>query len=93
MKHAGMSRRTLDEWIDLVSGHRIIGFGSDLAWPELVVGHLSMARACIAEVLTKKVTMDMLSEQRAMILVRQMLRDNAIALYSIADHPSLSVNE
>lgn len=86
------SRRTLDEWIDLVPGHRIIGFGSDLGWPELVVGHLTMARMCIADVLTKKVMMDMLTEQRAMILVRQMLRDNAIALYSIEDHPSLSGN-
>ncbi|NQT93064.1 MAG: amidohydrolase family protein [Lentisphaerae bacterium] len=77
------SRRTLDEWIDLVPGDRILGFGSDVGWPELVVSHLSMARLCIADVLTKKVTLDLLTEEVAMRLVRQILRENAIELYGL----------
>ena len=77
------SRRTLDEWIDLVPGCRILGFGSDTGWPEMVVSHLSMARLCIADVLAKKVTLDLLTEEVAMRLVRQILRENAIELYGL----------
>jgi len=77
------SRRTLDEWIDLVPGYRILGFGSDVGWPEMAVAHLSMARLCIADVLAKKVALDMLSEEVAMRLVHQILRENAVELYGL----------
>ena len=86
------SRRTLDEWIDLVPGHRILGFGSDVRLPELVVGHLSMARLCIADVLAKKVTLDLLTEDLAMRLIDQLLRDNPIALYGLEGHPALNAD-
>jgi len=79
------SRRTLDEWIDLVPGDRILGFGSDVGWPELVVSHLSMARLCIADVLTKKVMLDLLTEETAMRVVRQILRENPVELYGLRD--------
>jgi hypothetical protein len=84
------SRRTLDEWVDLVPGHRILGFGSDVLFPEQVVGHASMARLCIADVLAKKVRTDLLTEERAVLLIRQLLRENAVALYGLTDHPALT---
>ncbi len=83
------SRRTLDEWIDLVPGHRILGFGSDVFAPELVVGHVSMARLCLADVLAKKVAVDLLTEERAVLLIHQLLRDNAIALYGLQGRSEL----
>jgi len=83
------SRRTLDEWIDLIPAHRILGFGSDVFVPELVVGHASMARLCLADVLAKKVAVDLLTEERAMLLIRQLLRENAIELYDLKDRPEL----
>jgi len=87
------SRRTLDEWIDLIPAHRIMGFGSDVAWPEEMIGHVSMARLCIADVLAKKVTMDLLTEERAVRLIQQLLRENAISLYGLESNPLLSTKK
>ncbi|MDH7568088.1 MAG: amidohydrolase family protein [Armatimonadota bacterium] len=78
------SRQTLSEWIDLVPGDRILGFGSDVGWPEMIYGHLTMARACIADVLVEKVWRDFLSEEAAHSLARMMLRDNAMKLYGLS---------
>lgn len=77
------SRQSLSEWIDLVPGDRLLGFGSDVHWPEMVYSHLIMARSCIADVLTAKVERDFLSETTAVSLIDQMLRDNAIGLYAL----------
>ncbi len=78
------SRQTLSEWIDLVPGERLLGFGSDVQWPEMVYGHLAMARSCIADVLAEKVRRDFLSEETAIHLARLMLRDNGLRLYAPA---------
>jgi predicted TIM-barrel fold metal-dependent hydrolase len=79
------SRQSLSEWIDLVPGDRILGFGSDVGWPEFIYGHLVMARSCIADVLAQKVERDLLSREVALDLVKKMLRDNAISLYGLPD--------
>jgi hypothetical protein len=52
------SRQSLNEWIDLVPGDRLLGFGSDVGWPEFIYAHLIMARSCIADVLAQKVERD-----------------------------------
>jgi len=78
------SRQTLSEWIDLVPGYRILGFGSDVRWPELIYGHLVMARACIADVLAEKARRDFLSEEAALDLARMMMHDNAVEFYRLA---------
>ncbi|MFW6156533.1 MAG: amidohydrolase family protein, partial [Armatimonadota bacterium] len=77
------TRQSLSEWIDLVPGHRILGFGSDVGWPELIYGHLVMARECIADVLSEKVRRDFLSRDAALDLARMMMRDNGVALYGL----------
>jgi len=77
------SRQTLDEWIDLVPGFRILGFGSDVPYPENVYAHLKMARACITDVLTKKVRQDFITEDVAIRLAKQMLRNNLIDLFKL----------
>jgi len=77
------SRQTLSEWIDLVPGDRLLGFGSDVGYPEMVYGHLVMARSCLADVLATKVERDFLGETTAFSLVHQMLRDNAMTLYGL----------
>jgi predicted TIM-barrel fold metal-dependent hydrolase len=79
------SRQVLSEWIDLVPGHRLLGFGSDVGFPELVYGHLLMARSCLADVLADKVARDFLSEAAALDLVRMMLHDNAVELYGLGE--------
>jgi predicted TIM-barrel fold metal-dependent hydrolase len=77
------SRQLLSEWIDLVPAERLLGFGSDLQWPEMIYGHLVMARACIADVLSEKVERDFLSKAAALDLVRLMMRDAPAALYRL----------
>lgn len=77
------SRQGLSEYIDLVPGARLLGFGSDVRYPELIWGHLEMARSCIADVLVAKVERDFLSESAAIDLIRKMLYDNAVELYKL----------
>jgi predicted TIM-barrel fold metal-dependent hydrolase len=77
------SRQSLDEWIDLVPGHRLLGFGSDVNMPEFVYGHLVMARSCLADILAKKVKQDFLSRTAAEDLARMLLHDNAAAFYGL----------
>ena len=79
------SRQSLNEWIDLVPGDRLLGFGSDVGWPEFIYGHLVMARSCMADILAQKVERDFLSKEVALDLVQKMLRDNAIKLYGLPD--------
>ena len=80
------SRNSLSEWIDLVPGHRLLGFGSDVGSPDFVYGHLLMARSCLADVLAEKVQRDFLSPRAALDLARMMLYDNPCALYGL-DRP------
>jgi len=77
------SRQSLSEWIDLVPAYRLLGFGSDVGWPEMIYGHLVMARSCIADVLSEKVQRDFLSKTAALDLVRKMLHDNPVELYGL----------
>ena len=78
------SRQSLSEWIDLVPVERLLGFGSDVGWPEMIYGHLVMARSCIADVLAKKVRRDFLSEPVATDIARKILRDNGVVFYGLS---------
>jgi predicted TIM-barrel fold metal-dependent hydrolase len=78
------SRQILSEWIDLVPGYRILGFGSDVHFPEMIIGHLDMARSCVAGVLADKVREDFLSEEEAFCLAHKMFRDNGLELYGLS---------
>ena len=77
------SRQSLSEWIDLVPGYRLLGFGSDVFAPELIYGHLVMARHCLADVLAEKVARDFLSLDAALDLARKMFHDNPMELYGL----------
>jgi len=77
------SRQSLSEWIDLVPGYRILGFGSDVTYPEFVYGHLLMARSCLADVLATKVERDFLSAEAARDLATMLLHDNGVELYGL----------
>ena len=77
------SRQILSEWIDLVPGVRLLAFGSDVLSPEMVYGHLEMARSCLADILEAKVRRDFLSEKAACELLDKTLHDNAVELYGL----------
>ncbi len=79
------SRRILSEWLDLVPGYRILGFGSDVGFPEMIYGHLHMARECVVDVLCEKVGKDFLSDEEAFALAQRMFRDNPMEFYGLAE--------
>ena len=78
-----MARTALAECIDLVPGSRILAFGSDIKFPELIGSHLDMAFSCVADVLEQKVKHDFLSEREAAALVDKMFCDNGCQLYRL----------
>lgn len=77
------SRQILSEWIDLVPGYRILGFGSDVHFPEMIYGHLEMARSCVADVLADKIKYDFLTEKEAVSLIHKLFRENGMELYNL----------
>ena len=77
------ARQILSEWIDLVPHYRLLGFGSDVNWPEMIYGHLVMARSCIADVLAEKVERDFLSKTAALELARGLMHDSPMAFYGL----------
>mgnify|MGYP000524706581 CR=1 FL=1 len=78
------SRQVLREWLDLVPLERLLGFGSDVGFPEFVYGHLVMARSVLSEVLEEKVEKDFWSKELALEAARRLMRDNAIELYGLS---------
>jgi predicted TIM-barrel fold metal-dependent hydrolase len=77
------SRQGLSEWIDLVPGSRLLAFGSDVGWPEMIYSHLIMARSCLADVFAAKIERDFFSEKMALELLRRMLNDTPMELYKL----------
>ena len=77
------SRAILAEWLDLVPAYRILGFGSDVNFPEMIIGHLQMAETCVTDVIADKIEHDFLSVEEGHSLVRKLFRDNAMELYGL----------
>ena len=79
-----MTRRALDEWLDVIPVNKIIGWGGDY-WMALekVYGHLVMARENIAETLAGRIERGLMTEPRALEVARMLLRDNPASLYGL----------
>ena len=74
----------LDEWIDLVPIHKILGFGGDYHKPvEKVYGHLLMAKENIASVLAGRVADGLMTEPQAIQIAKRFLFDNPKELYQL----------
>lgn len=78
-----MTRTALSECIDLVPGSRILAFGSDVKYPELIGSHLDMCFSCVADVLEEKISRDYLSEAEAFALIDKMFTKNGRELYRL----------
>lgn len=79
-----MARTALSECIDLIPGNRIMAFGSDVKFPELIGSHLDMAFSCVGDVLEEKIRRDYLSEAEAVSLINKMFTANAHELYRLS---------
>jgi predicted TIM-barrel fold metal-dependent hydrolase len=75
-----MAKRAYKEWLDMFSSNRIM-WGSDM---NTIEGTYSMGvytRRCIAEALAEKVVAKELREEDARRIARQILRENALAMF------------
>jgi hypothetical protein len=75
-----MACRAYQEWLNAVPASRIL-WGSDVQTPEDVYGATAVTRRCLAEALAEMVQQGQLRENDALRIGRQVLRENALALF------------
>jgi predicted TIM-barrel fold metal-dependent hydrolase len=75
-----MAKRAFHEWLDVMPSNRIM-WGADCNHAEGIYGATEMTRRCLAEVLAERVERGELTEEHALRIGRQVLRDNALALF------------
>jgi predicted TIM-barrel fold metal-dependent hydrolase len=74
------AKRAFHEWLELMPSDRIM-WGADANHAEGIYGATELTRRCLAEVLAEKVDRGDLLEAHALDIGRQILRDNALALF------------
>jgi hypothetical protein len=74
------AKRAYHEWLETFPSDRIM-WGADTSHAEGVYGATELTRRCLAEVLAEKIDRGDLTEQHADMIGRQILRDNALALF------------
>ena len=75
-----MARRAFHEWLEVMPSNRLL-WGADCQHVEGVYGATVVMRQTIAEVLAETVDRGDLSEEHAARIGRQILRENALALF------------
>ncbi len=75
-----IAKRAFHEWLEMVPSSRIM-WGGDGLTPESIYGATVTMRRCLAEVLAEKVAAGAMTEERALQVGRQILRENALQLF------------
>lgn len=75
-----MAKRAFHEWLDVMPSTKIL-WGADCNHAEGIYGATLMTRRCLAEVLAERVDRRELTMEHAQRIGRQILRDNALALF------------
>jgi predicted TIM-barrel fold metal-dependent hydrolase len=75
-----MAKRAFHEWLEVMPSDRIM-WGGDCKHAEGIYGAAEFTRRCLAEVLAEKVEAGDLKEEHAVRVGRQILRENALALF------------
>lgn len=75
-----MAKRAYQEWLESMPSNRIM-WGADTVQAEGIYAATEFTRQCLAEALAEKVERDELKEQHAAYIGRQIMRDNALALF------------
>jgi uncharacterized protein len=75
-----MAKRAFHEWLDVMPSNRIL-WGADCNHAEGIYGATELTRRCLAEVLAERVDRGDLAENDAGRIGKQVLRDNALALF------------
>lgn len=72
---------SLDKALDLLPLNKILGFGGDYRYPELIYAHAKAARRTVARVLDARLRAGQINRQDALAAARAILHDNAARLY------------
>src|SRR4030095_6583350 len=75
-----MARRAYQEWLEVVPSNRIM-WGADANHAEGIYAATEVTRRCVAEALAEKVERGELREDQAVIISKQILRENALELF------------
>ena len=75
-----MAKRAFHEWLEEMSSSRIM-WGTDLHHAEGIYAAAEMTRRCLAEVLSEKIARGDLTMEEARRIGRQILRENALAVF------------
>jgi hypothetical protein len=76
-------KRSLREWLDIVPSNKIIAYGGDGHSVECTYATSRLVRRFVTEVLAEKVGAGSYTEEEAVALGTQLLRDNALAIYKL----------
>ena len=74
------AKRAFHEWLEVMPSDRIM-WGADCNHAEGIYGATEFTRRCVAEVLAEKIDRGELKDEHALRIGRQILRDNALALF------------
>lgn len=75
-----MAKRAYHEWLEVIPSNRIF-WGADCNHVEGIYGAMEFTRRCLAEVLAEKTDRGDLHEEHALAIGKQILRENALALF------------
>jgi hypothetical protein len=75
-----MAKRAFHEWLDVMPSNRLM-WGADCNHAEGIYGATALTRRCLAEVLAERVSGGDLTEEDAQRIGKQVLRENALALF------------
>lgn len=75
-----MARRAYQEWLEVMPSTRIL-WGADAHHAEGIYAATDFTRRCLSEALAEKVERGELREEHALRIGRQILRENALALF------------
>jgi predicted TIM-barrel fold metal-dependent hydrolase len=75
-----MAKRAFQEWLEAVPSDRIM-WGADTVHAEGIYAMTEFTRQCLAEALAEKVERGELREEHAVRIGRQIMRENALALF------------
>ncbi len=78
-----VARDYLSEWIETVPRNKIMAFGGDYSYVEGAYAHAEMARENVAWVLAEKVLSGYMTEADAADVAKDILRNNAVALFRL----------
>ena len=78
-----ISKRFLNDMLEFLPVHKIMGFGSDNATAEGVFGEAVMSRKAVTEVLTEKVSEGYFDLYEAKKIANKLLRQNVIDIFKL----------